>query len=225
LRQITDTGTPRSADLLCAPASGPSIIGVHLCSFVVSHQTSEIRGGAKRLDSSSFRKDSARKSDGFVLMNNVSLRLYRTADLAAIKKLTIDSFAGVTIEENVEQALGVLNGHDWRWRKARHLDEDAAANAAGIFVAEAQNRVVGYITTRIDREAGKGRIPNLAVAAEFRGEGLGRLLIERALEYFRAEGLVYAVIETMAQNAVGQHLYPACGFAEIARQAHFARKL
>lgn len=158
-------------------------------------------------------------------MKPVSFRLYRPADLEAIKRLTIDSFGGVTIEENLEAALGILNGRDWRWRKARHLDEDAAANAAGIFVAEAGNQIVGYITTRIDREAGKGRIPNLAVAEEFRGQGLGRQLIERALEYFRAEGLVYAVIETMAQNAVGQHLYPACGFAEIARQAHFARKL
>jgi len=158
-------------------------------------------------------------------MSDISLRLYRPDDLEAIKRLTIDSFGGVTIEENVEAALGILNGHDWRWRKARHLDEDVAANAAGIFIAEARNQVVGYITTRIDREAGKGRIPNLAVSAELRGQGLGRQLIERAVEYFRAEGLVYAVIETMSQNAVGQHLYPACGFAEIARQAHFARKL
>jgi ribosomal protein S18 acetylase RimI-like enzyme len=45
------------------------------------------------------------------------------------------------------------------------------------------------------------------------------------LDYFRAEGLEYAVIETMAQNAVGQHLYPACGFGEVARQVHFARRL
>jgi len=85
--------------------------------------------------------------------------------------------------------------------------------------------MAGYITTRIDREAGKGRIPNLAVVAEFRGRGLGRQLIEYALDYFRAEKLVFAVIETMAQNAIGQHLYPACGFVEVARQAHFARKL
>jgi len=158
-------------------------------------------------------------------MKPVSLRLFRPDDLEVIKRLTIDSFGGVTIEENLETALGVLNGHDWRWRKARHLDEDAAVNPIGIFVAEAENKLVGYITTRIDREAGKGRIPNLAVSEHFRGQGLGRLLIDRALEYFRAEGLVYAVIETMAQNAVGQHLYPACGFVEIARQAHFARKL
>ncbi|HJZ54730.1 MAG TPA: GNAT family N-acetyltransferase, partial [Gemmataceae bacterium] len=86
-------------------------------------------------------------------------------------------------------------------------------------------RVAGYVTTRIDREAGRGRIPNLAVSAEARNHGLGRLLIEHALDYFRSEGLVYAVIETMAQNTIGNHLYPACGFVEVARQVHFARKL
>ena len=158
-------------------------------------------------------------------MNSVSLRLYRPGDLEGIKQLTLDSFGGVTIEQNLEAALGTFQGHDWRWRKARHIDEDVAANPAGIFVAESQGRMVGYITTRVDREAGKGRIPNLAVAEDFRGRGLGRQLIERALEYFRAEGLAYAVIETMAQNPIGQHLYPACGFVEIARQVHFARRL
>ena len=158
-------------------------------------------------------------------MNGISFRLYRPDDLEPIKQLTIESFGGVTIEQNIEARLGLLNGHDWRWRKARHIDEDVAANPSGIFIAESGGKFVGYITTRIDREAGKGRIPNLAVAGEFRGQGLGRKLIERALDYFRAEKLVFAVIETMAQNEIGQHLYPACGFIEVARQAHFARKL
>jgi ribosomal protein S18 acetylase RimI-like enzyme len=161
-------------------------------------------------------------------MKTVSIRPYRPSDpsdLDPIKQLTVESFASVTLEQNVEEHLGLLRGHDWRWRKARHLDEDAAANPAGIFVAEAQGRIVGYITTRVDPDAGKGRIPNLAVATEFRGQGLGRQLIERALDYFRAEGLDYAVIETMAQNAVGHHLYSSCGFVEVARQVHFARKL
>jgi ribosomal protein S18 acetylase RimI-like enzyme len=154
-----------------------------------------------------------------------SIRNYRPEDLDAIKRLTVESFDGVTLEQNVETALGILHGHDWRWRKARHIDDDAAANPAGIFVAESEGRIVGYITTLIDREAGRGRIPNLAVASEFRGKGLGRQLIEHALDYFRQQGLAYAMIETMAQNEAGQHLYPACGFVEVARQAHFARKL
>jgi ribosomal protein S18 acetylase RimI-like enzyme len=154
-----------------------------------------------------------------------AMREFRSEDLETIKRLTVESFTGVTLEQNVEQALGILNGHDWRWRKARHIDDDVAANAAGVFVAEAQGRVVGYITALLDREAGKGRIPNLAVAAECRGHGLGRQLIEHALDYFRREGMAYAMIETMAQNEIGQHLYPSCGFVEVARQVHFACKL
>lgn len=158
-------------------------------------------------------------------MRKFSIRNYRPEDLEAIKRLTLEAFDGVSLEHNVEDALGVLNGHDWRWRKARHIDEDVAANAAGNFVAELDSRVVGYITTLVDRECGQGRIPNLAVAAELRGQGLGRQLIEHALDYFRREGLAYAMIETMAQNDTGQHLYPACGFVEVARQIHFARRL
>src|SRR5436190_18965162 len=158
-------------------------------------------------------------------MKDIPIRPFQPEDLAWIKQLTVESFARVTLEQHVEQALGLLHGHDWRWRKARHIDQDVAANRGGVFVAEAQGHVVGYITTLVDREAGKGRIPNLAVAEEFRGQGLGRRLIEHALDYFRRESLAYAVIETMAQNETGQGLYPACGFVEVARQIHYARKL
>lgn len=154
-----------------------------------------------------------------------TIRNYRPEDLEAIKQMTLDSFAGVTLEQNIEQSLGILNERDWRWRKARHIDEDVAANPAGVFVAEAGGRVVGYITTVIDRDAGKGRIPNLAVDPDFRQQGLGRRLMVHALNYLRGEGLAYAMIETMAQNEAGQHLYPACGFVEVARQVHFARRL
>ncbi len=158
-------------------------------------------------------------------MKTVSIRLYQPDDLDALKRLTVEAFAGVTLEQNVEEKLGVLHCHDWRWRKARHVDDDVAANAPGIFVAESEGRVVGYITTRLDREAGRGRIPNLAVAAAFRAQGLGRRLLDRALDCFRQEGLAFAMIETMAQNVTGNHVYPACGFVEVARQVHFARKL
>jgi ribosomal protein S18 acetylase RimI-like enzyme len=155
----------------------------------------------------------------------LTIRLYQPSDLERLIDLTVESFPGVTLEQNVEQALGVLHGKDWRWRKGRHIEEDVAANPEGIFVAEDDGLLVGYVTTRIDRDAGKGRIPNLAVDQSLRGQGLGRRLIERALQYFREQGMSYAMIETMAQNEIGQHLYPACGFQEVARQVHYARRL
>jgi|TARA_B100001971_G_scaffold210030_1_gene234678 ribosomal protein S18 acetylase RimI-like enzyme len=155
-----------------------------------------------------------------------SIRPYQSADLEAIKAITLAGFVGVSLDHALEENLGgELAGHDWCWRKSRHIDDDVAANAEGIFVAEAEGEVLGYISTALDKEAGKGRIPNLAVAVIARGQGIGRALIAHALEYFRRENLAYAVIETMESNPIGQTLYPASGFQEIARQVHYAQRL
>jgi ribosomal protein S18 acetylase RimI-like enzyme len=155
----------------------------------------------------------------------IRIRLYQPADLEELKRITIEAFEGIALDQRVEQHLGILHGHDWRWRKARHIEEDVQANPSGVFVADDEGTIVGYITTRLERDAGKGRIPNLAVTRTTRSQGLGRQLIEHAIDYFRREGMAFAMIETMAYNEVGNHLYPACGFTEIARQVHFARKV
>ena len=154
------------------------------------------------------------------------IRSFQSPDLEPIKAITLEGFTGVSLDHAIEKKLGELGGHDWRWRKARHIDDDVAAHAEGIFVAAGkENEVLGYITTLIDAEAGRGRIPNLAVASTARGSGIGRALIEHALDFFREKKLDYAVIETMASNPVGQSLYPACGFQEITRQVHYAQRL
>jgi len=152
---------------------------------------------------------------------DIVIRPYQAGDLEALRHITLESFDGVSFDQIVESKFGLLNGHDWRWRKARHIEDDVTANAAGAFVAEADGEILGYITTVIDRAAGKARIPNLAITARVRGQGLGRKLVQHALEYLRREGAAYAMIETMAGNDVGEHLYPSCGFVEIGRQIHF----
>lgn len=153
------------------------------------------------------------------------IRHYQTSDLDELKRMTIEGFEGIAIDQNVERTLGVMGGRDWRWRKARHVDEDIEANPTGVFVAEQGGKILGYISTRIDRESSKGRIPNIVVDQAARGRGLGRRLIEHALDYFRREGMAFVMIETMANNPVGQHLYPSCGFVETGRQIHYAAKL
>ncbi len=156
----------------------------------------------------------------------VTIRPFRNDDLPRIKEITVEAFEPVSIDRNIEQQIGgPINGRDWRWRKAKHIDFDAAREPEGIFVAEDHGQIVGYITTWHDAEAGVGNIPNLAVAAEHRGEGIGRLLIQHALDHFRSLGLKYARIETLDQNPVGQKLYPSLGFQEVARQIHYGMRL
>ena len=155
----------------------------------------------------------------------MNIRLFQAADREPIKTITAICFEGVGIDYNIEQRYGLINDQDWRARKVRHIDADIAANAAGIFVAEEGGEVVGYVTTRIDQESKIGSIPNLGVLPAYRGHGLGRTLIERAQAYAKEQGMLYLRIETLDQNPIGQHLYPSCGFTEIARQIHYIMPL
>ncbi len=158
-------------------------------------------------------------------MPPVVIRPYQPADLPVLRQITVDSFGGVALEQVLEDKFGRWNERSWKARKADHIDDDCAANPSGVFIADRAGQILGYITTRVDRHNSRGRIPNLAVIEEARGLGLGRRLVDHALDYFRKEGLHVAMIETMASNSIGQHLYPSCGFEEVARQVHYAMKL
>ena len=154
-------------------------------------------------------------------MAPMNIRSYRPAELETLRKLTVEAFHGTSIDQNIEKRFGLIHDHDWQWRKARQIDADAAANPTGLFVAEEDGQIIGFVTTRVDPEAGIGLISHLVVAAGRRGQGLGKQLIHYALHYFRSLGLTHAKIDTLDQNATGQHLFPACGFTEVARQIHY----
>ena len=153
------------------------------------------------------------------------IRPYQPDDLPTLKRITVAAFDGVSIDQGMQKLFGTIEGHDWQWRKARQLDDDVARDPSGIFVAEIDGRIIGCITTWQDREAGIGHIPNLALEPDVRGQGWGRKLIEFALQHFRESGLTHAKIETLVQNAIGQHLYTSLGFREVARQIHFVAEL
>jgi ribosomal protein S18 acetylase RimI-like enzyme len=153
------------------------------------------------------------------------IRPYRPEELPALREILVEAFNGVSIDQGMEREFGHINGHDWQWRKDRHLDLDVARDPGGIFVIELDGRIAGFISTWMDREAGIGYIPNLVFVPECRGRGLGRRAIEFALDRFREAGLSHAKIETLVQNEVGTHLYTSIGFREVARQIHFAGSL
>ena len=159
------------------------------------------------------------------MSEGISIRHYRPDDLPQLQQITIDSFCGVALEQMLEGKYGRWNERSWRERKGDQIKDDCTGNPGGVFVAERDGVIVGYITTIIDKVNSRGRIPNMAVVASARGLGLGRRLVHHALDYFRQTGMKVAQIETMESNDIGQHLYPSCGFEEIARQVHYAMKL
>jgi ribosomal-protein-alanine N-acetyltransferase len=156
---------------------------------------------------------------------DILYREFLQEDLPRIKEITVEAFDGVSIDRNIDDLLGASVSPSWQQRKAKHLDADLARKEAMILVAEADRLVVGYISTWIDRAADQGFIPNLAVEQAWRGKGIGRSLIQRAVAYFREQGVAQVRIETLDQNEVGQKLYPSLGFQEVARQIHYCLNL
>jgi len=153
------------------------------------------------------------------------IRKYQPSDLEALRQITVICFENVSIDKNIEDQFGVIDGVNWKQRKASHIDDDVSTNPDGVFVAEVDGEIAGYITTRLNRWTKIGGIPNLAVHPKFQRQSLGKQLIEAALAYFRTEGMQYAKIETLAQNPVGTTFYPKMGFVEVARQIHYLRPL
>ncbi len=155
----------------------------------------------------------------------LSIRPYQDLDLDVLKEITVEAFDGIAIDQVIERREGLLNGEDWRARKARHIDVDVYRDTGAVYVGEIDGSVVGYVTTWTDEASGIGHIPNLAVRVAFQGMGIGRRLIDHALDGFRAAGITHARIETLETNEVGYGLYTSMGFEELARQVHLLKKL
>lgn len=155
----------------------------------------------------------------------LSIRPFRPEDLPRIRDITIACFDGVSIDQNIEGRLGVVAGLPWQERKAAQVEEDCRTHPAGVFVAEVDGEVAGYITSRVNPDTRTGWIPHLAVDRRFREQGIARALFGGVFGYLRAHGMVTAKIETLEQNAAGSSLFPKLGFQEVARQIHYIKPL
>ncbi len=94
------------------------------------------------------------------------------------------------------------------------------------FVWLEEGRVVGHVTVqRLDYEGLRWQIANVAVAEPYRGRGIGRALMEAALEHIRRAGGVWAVLQVRSNNAPAIHLYRDLGFEVVGGEARYARSL
>ena len=155
----------------------------------------------------------------------IVVRKFRRSDRTAVLAITEDSFGGFCMEANMEEHFGPIAGSTWSERKREGIDFDLRRYAAHTFVAEVDGEVVGYVATRLYSSVLTGHVANMAVARRCQGIGVGKALMRAALDHFRQEGMRYARVETLEQNAKGQHIYPAFGFKEIGRQIFYFREL
>ncbi len=95
----------------------------------------------------------------------------------------------------------------------------------GGYVWIEDGRVVGNVTVqRADSHARRWQIANVAVAPEYRGRGIGRMLMEAALDHIRANEGTWAVLQVRADNVVARRLYEQLGFEAITESSEMRRE-
>ncbi|MEO7084227.1 MAG: ribosomal protein S18-alanine N-acetyltransferase [Gemmatimonadaceae bacterium] len=127
--------------------------------------------------------------------------------------------AGVTDLPGVMAIENVAFADPWSSRAFR----DAIENPLFYFVcARANERVVGYVVAWF--VAGEGEISNIAVSPVAWGHGVGRTLLDAALNEGsrRSAGAVY--LEVRESNERARALYDSSGFEEVGRRKGYYRR-
>lgn len=83
-------------------------------------------------------------------------------------------------------------------------------NPSTCFVADDGGRIVGVIMAGHDGR--RGFIHHTAVLPEYRGQGLGRRLVESALAALEAEGIHKAALVVFEHNQLGNGFWEKLGF-------------
>lgn len=92
------------------------------------------------------------------------------------------------------------------------------------FVWIESGRVVGNVSLRRAPGWGGYLVGNVAVHPERRGRGIGRGLVEKALERIAACGGRWVGLEVRTDNEVARGLYERLGFRDVGRTLHMLRR-
>lgn len=94
------------------------------------------------------------------------------------------------------------------------LAEIVGSPSSSLFVARAGAEIVGMLTLVTYRipTGLSGHIEDVVVDAERGGQGIGRLLVERALEEARRQGVRFVELTSRASREAANRLYQGCGF-------------
>jgi len=102
------------------------------------------------------------------------------------------------------------------------IEKSCLGWADGVLVAERERSVAGYISCHRDA-ADTGRIGLLGVAPEARGEGLGLVLVQAALDWFKTHEISRVTVVTQGRNTAAQRLYERAGFVTRSVQLWYHR--
>ncbi|MBC7327514.1 GNAT family N-acetyltransferase [bacterium] len=109
--------------------------------------------------------------------------------------------------------------YDRRKSVKNYLDWLYKGDPSGFFVAIANSELVGFIACHSNwedyREGKVCEIHEFAVSQEWQGKGIGKALLEHALEYAQSKGLKKITLWVGEKNEKAIEMYKKAGFVPL----------
>lgn len=149
----------------------------------------------------------------FGVASDLPLRTLSELDYLAFEASPDKGLVAETIEEDEEGIKALLNGEAGPLIKEGSPSLLASEEDSG-------QVVVGFVLS-MSPAPGMALIADVAVAKAFRGRGLGKALMERALRGLCAKGVTRADLWVTTANLPAKHLYERLGFTTVQREPVF----
>jgi GNAT superfamily N-acetyltransferase len=125
--------------------------------------------------------------------------------------------------ESLREVLGDsifdrLHDPNWRAVQAQAVRSSCTSAELQVFVAVAEGRPVGFAAVALNAfHEGMGVVDMVAVDPAYQRRGIARQLMDRSIEYMRAEGMDIAAVGTGADpgHAPARAVYEALGFTAL----------
>ena len=147
----------------------------------------------------------------------IVIRQYNEEDEKEFKQSIIDL-------QNFECAFDpdMLSGETTVDAWFNYILEENKQKDGRIYIAEVDKKAVGFISLRVDAKGEEILLPSIKcivitdfiINADYRGKGVGKLLLAKADEYAKEKSIAYIKLSVFAANTNARELYKKLGFED-----------
>lgn len=144
----------------------------------------------------------------------VHIRPVQSSDVSALMDIAANAHTDTRFYADQQFPRAAVSALYRTW-----IRKSCAANPDSVFVliSPSSHEPIGYIACDLD-EGPIGRIGLIAIATEYRGQGLGQALVQAAMEWFADNDVRQVHVVTQGRNIAAQRLYQRMGFTSLSLQ-------
>jgi ribosomal protein S18 acetylase RimI-like enzyme len=149
-------------------------------------------------------------------LSTVNIRHHIKNDISLLKKIagSIYNISRFYSDNNFSNELCNQFYETW-------IENACRGYADKVFIAEINNKIIGFITCNLDEKTKTGKIGLIGVEPHSQGKQVGIKLVEKALYWFEENDMKNVEVSTQKENILALRLYKKCGFTILKKELWF----